>query len=202
MSYFKYFSLSYLFSSAFCMLLDFTVPGLRVKTNDKQKIKEDYLKILPVAFTNLILAWPVLDLSENYLRYQQRNNYPFFPNVLFWLLVADFIFYFAHRLLHFKSLYYFHSLHHEYDYSYGAGAFYAHPVDFMFANLLPIISPLLIFKPPDYFIHLVAIFATAYTVIVSHSSFKIFSFSHLNHHIYRTKNYGLFLTDKLLGTKK
>lgn len=202
MSYFKYFSVSYLVSSAFCMLLDFTVPNLRVKRNDKQKVKSDYRKILPIALNNLMLAWPILDLSEKYLRYQRRNTLSFFPNVLFWLSVADLIFYYMHRLFHHKRFYFLHAVHHEYDYSYGAGAFYAHPLDFIFANLLPIITPLLVFKSADYFVHFIAVFATAYTVIISHSSFKIFSRSHLNHHIFRTKNYGLFLTDQLLGTKK
>ena len=47
-------------------------------------------------------------------------------------------FYCAHRLFHAKAIYaYFHKQHHEYTGSMGIAAEYAHPVEQIFANMLP-----------------------------------------------------------------
>jgi len=103
-------------------------------------------------------------------------------------------------MFHKKNLYWLHSLHHKYKYTYGIGAIYASVPDFYFANLFPISVPMYIFAIPQYQCKLIIIFTTSYTVIISHGGFKMFT-GHLMHHLKSRVNYGLINMDKILGTK-
>ena len=103
-----------------------------------------------------------------------------------------------YRLLHLKSLYYFHARHHEYNYTFGAGAIYAGLVDFLFANILPSFLPIYWISPNNETIKFIIIFSTFYTVVVSHGGYKFLRKAHLNHHIYRRVNYGLFISDRVM----
>ena len=80
------------------------------------------------------------------------------------------------------------------------GAIYAHPVDFLATNLVPTILPSIILKFPHNINNFIILFATSYTVIISHGGFLIFNenkSSHLKHHILRDGNYGLLFSDKI-----
>lgn len=59
-------------------------------------------------------------------------------SITFFMLVEDFFFYWAHRFLHWKVIYpYFHKMHHIHSTTVGISGEYAHPVDFIFSNMLP-----------------------------------------------------------------
>jgi len=57
--------------------------------------------------------------------------------LVFFLIVEDFCFYWSHRVLHWGPLYrYIHKTHHEYKNTIGISSEYAHPVEFIFGNIL------------------------------------------------------------------
>lgn len=54
------------------------------------------------------------------------------------IVLNDTLFYWAHRALHHPSIYqYIHKKHHRFNYSIGIAAGFAHPVEDLFANLIP-----------------------------------------------------------------
>jgi sterol desaturase/sphingolipid hydroxylase (fatty acid hydroxylase superfamily) len=54
------------------------------------------------------------------------------------MLMEDFSFYWLHRFLHLSFIYPFiHKIHHEYNNSISLGSEYAHPIEFIFSNILP-----------------------------------------------------------------
>lgn len=64
-------------------------------------------------------------------------------------LVQETIFYYTHRLLHWGWLYTaFHKVHHEYKAPVALAATYAHPVEFVFQNILPLVLPPVLFSAP------------------------------------------------------
>ena len=61
-----------------------------------------------------------------------------FFQIIFMIILDDLIFYFSHRTLHTAILYkYIHSWHHDHKNSISLAAQYAHPVEFIFGNLVP-----------------------------------------------------------------
>ena len=60
-------------------------------------------------------------------------------------VVNDLLFYFAHRLFHHRSIYkYIHKQHHRFNITIGIAAEYAHPIEDIFANLIPTLGGLLL----------------------------------------------------------
>eukprot|EP00735_Rhodelphis_limneticus_P007021 TRINITY_DN1950_c0_g1::TRINITY_DN1950_c0_g1_i2::g.22942::m.22942 TRINITY_DN1950_c0_g1::TRINITY_DN1950_c0_g1_i2::g.22942 ORF type:complete len:280 (+),score=18.43,sp/Q55D54/MSMOB_DICDI/33.85/1e-38,FA_hydroxylase/PF04116.8/3.2e+03,FA_hydroxylase/PF04116.8/4.3e-19 TRINITY_DN1950_c0_g1_i2:49-840(+) len=67
--------------------------------------------------------------------------------VLGCMLIEDFIFYWAHRALHHRSIYkYIHKQHHEFKVSIGIASEYAHPVEAVTANLIPFVAGPILLK--------------------------------------------------------
>lgn len=57
--------------------------------------------------------------------------------IFFWLL-EDFMFHFAHRLLHWKYFYpYIHKYHHDYKVTISLAGEHSHPIDYVLASLIP-----------------------------------------------------------------
>eukprot|EP01100_Stratorugosa_tubuloviscum_P010706 TRINITY_DN461_c2_g1_i1.p1 TRINITY_DN461_c2_g1~~TRINITY_DN461_c2_g1_i1.p1 ORF type:complete len:284 (-),score=91.13 TRINITY_DN461_c2_g1_i1:75-926(-) len=54
--------------------------------------------------------------------------------------IEEILFYYSHRFLHSKLMYIpVHKMHHTFNAPVGAAAEYAHPIEFIFSNLLPVI---------------------------------------------------------------
>eukprot|EP00124_Ichthyophonus_hoferi_P001457 Ihof_evm12s76 gene=Ihof_evmTU12s76 len=66
--------------------------------------------------------------------------------ILGFMLIEDFMFYWLHRGLHHKSIYkYVHKKHHEFKTTVGIASEYAHPIEEFLANTLPFMTgPLLL----------------------------------------------------------
>ncbi len=63
------------------------------------------------------------------------------------IVINDTLFYWAHRLLHHPALYqHIHKQHHRFNYTIGIAASYAHPIEDIFANLIPTIGGSLILQ--------------------------------------------------------
>jgi sterol desaturase/sphingolipid hydroxylase (fatty acid hydroxylase superfamily) len=61
--------------------------------------------------------------------------------ILVFMLVEDFLFYWAHRSFHRPSLYKkIHKIHHEFVTPTAIAALYAHPLEFILANSLPVMA--------------------------------------------------------------
>jgi len=192
---------TYAISSLFCFCTDILFPNKRAKKESRKEILKSYISMMPIIEMNLILAAPVFNCFEAIMEKEDRNDHFFIYNFVLWLLMTDQFFYWIHRAMHHKKLYYFHAKHHEYNYTYGPGAIYAGPFDFVIANLFPAAMPLYILKTPDYFVNFITVFCTVYTVVISHGGYEFFNRSHLYHHLFRTKNYGLIFSDRIYNTK-
>ncbi|XP_063063244.1 fatty acid hydroxylase domain-containing protein 2-like isoform X2 [Engraulis encrasicolus] len=69
---------------------------------------------------------------------------PTFPRVLvelsFCLLVQEVLFYYSHRMFHHPALYkHIHKMHHEWTAPMGVVSVYAHPIEHVVSNLLPVV---------------------------------------------------------------
>lgn len=67
----------------------------------------------------------------------------FAGDFVFGLLAREFLFYYVHRALHHPSIYvYIHKMHHKYVTPVAFAAEYAHPIEHLVANVLPVTLPL------------------------------------------------------------
>lgn len=187
-------------SSSFCFLYDMFINKFRVKKESQKEILNNYKSSLGYVSSNIISAKLYLDGCENYLEKKERNNYSYTYNILLWLISTDILFFLFHYLFHTKYLYYFHRIHHRYIITYGITAIYAHPIDFIITNLVPISFAPLIFKFDNELIKNIIIFSVLYTVIISHGGYSFLPIGHLKHHMYKKINYGLIVVDRIIGT--
>lgn len=182
-------------SSILCYYIDINHPKLRVKPESNEVVKKEYLHMLPQVSINLFIGTTILyilDLNYNTV----TNHYHFFTNFFLWFILSDFMFFFIHKTLHRKELYYLHKKHHEYIYTYGIGSIYSSCFEFIVGNIFPLSYPIIILRIPIVHGYIISIMATLFTVIVSHGGyFK--SSKHLQHHITRSKYFGLGISDRI-----
>ena len=192
-------------SSLICFLIDYFLTDLRVNGHrlTQALVLSDYYKMLPLVASNIVSAYPFFYAVEDIMLSRHvPNTWPLLVNLLAWLVTTDVLFYTIHRAFHSKHLYFIHAVHHEFKYTYGMGAIYAHPIEFYMANLVPVAVPLVVFRIPLRVCDFIVLFATLYTIIVSHGGFKLkLASGHLYHHLKYKYNFGLFKTDKVLGTR-
>ena len=68
-----------------------------------------------------------------------------FWQLMFCLVLEDFGFHHAHQLLHTKQFYWIHKIHHQYHAPIGLSAAYAHPLEYLFGNIVPsMMGPMLL----------------------------------------------------------
>ena len=108
-----------------------------------RKLKYETIKVL---LTNQLVVIPFLALLTN-LRERETvrvdHNYPEYFEI-FWqiclcLLLEDFGFYWSHRILHHDKLYpHIHKIHHKYKVTASWSSEFAHPIEFIIGNALPV----------------------------------------------------------------
>ena len=200
--YYLIFLKSFSCSSLLCYCIDLFVPQLRedVFLKNKQEITQIYIEACPLVICNLIISKFIFNYIEDELLIYQRDD-SYIKLFLCWIVLADIIFYIMHKLFHNYYLYvYIHSIHHKYKITNGICALYAHPIDYITTNILPLSLPLIILQPPDEFIRFIIIFSTTYTIIISHGGYTFLPKNHLLHHIKHKYNYGIFISDKVFQT--
>lgn len=117
------------------------------------------------------------------------------------MFLTEIPFYFAHRLFHHKYIRHFHAVHHENtDTLVAIVALYAHPVDYLMTNLLPVLIIPIAFHCDKVSTYIHVLLGTINTII-SHVEFFNLRV-HGIHHINRSVNfgYGMYM-DKLFRTE-
>jgi sterol desaturase/sphingolipid hydroxylase (fatty acid hydroxylase superfamily) len=132
------------------------------------------------------------------------------------MLIEDLIFYFSHRTLHTKYFYSsIHKIHHEMKTSFCLAALHAHPIEYIFGNVIPMmIGPAIL----GHRMHRVSMFGWYFIRILEGidghggynfpwSPFRILPFQpgpsyHFFHHLGNVGNYSSFFTwwDTIFGT--
>jgi sterol desaturase/sphingolipid hydroxylase (fatty acid hydroxylase superfamily) len=182
-------------SSLFCYYIDINHTSLRVKHESNEIVKKEYLHMLPQVITNLFIGTILLYIIDlNF--YAITNNYYFFVNFFLWFIFTDCMFFFIHKTLHRKELYYLHKKHHEYIYTYGIGSIYSSCFEFIVGNIFPLSYSIILLRIPRSHAYIITMIATFFTVIVSHGGYFKQN-KHLQHHIIRSKNFGLGLSDRI-----
>jgi len=112
-------------------------------------------------------------------------------SLAFFITVEEVLFYYTHRTLHNSFLYRkIHKIHHEWTLPIAPMALYAHPIEHIFANILPVlIGPMLINS--DNFTTWCWIMIATTNTTFSHSGYFSTSKFHDLHHRLRTVNYGV-----------
>merc|ERR1712232_1195549 len=93
------------------------------------------------------------------------------------LLVNEVLFYYVHRAMHGKLFGYnlyklFHKQHHEFTAPFALAAVYAHPVEFILADLIPFTAGFLLFRPHIFFVYIWIVGACLGTM-THHSGYRL-----------------------------
>lgn len=124
----------------------------KIQKTEKAQLKMDMLQKL---FVNVILAQIFIFIPFAIMLGKIPSYFPGFgirvdrdlPSLtevvcdfVCYLLIEELVFYYSHRLLHHPSIYaYIHKQHHNFTAPIALAAIYAHPVEVIFSNLVPML---------------------------------------------------------------
>jgi len=221
--FYWHFLTTYSVCSVCCFILELITPSMRVKEITRHEIVQNYKIMTPNVAANLALAYPYYNVVEKYLTFDNiivLNCYDdgysngffdvycsslwclyFFYYFFVWLILTDVSFFAVHYMLHTPQMYWLHKKHHSFQYTHGIGAIYSSVFEFVVGNLGTATLPIYVFSIPKDYVKIIIVLASFYTVVISHSGFKCVNKTHLTHHLKYKANYGLFLTDKIMGTR-
>ncbi|KAK2186963.1 hypothetical protein NP493_183g01009 [Ridgeia piscesae] len=179
------------------------------KPVDRSKLARALLSVL---FNQTVFSGPFSFIM--YWLMLRRNcdfglELPTFHWVLFELtifcLVEEVLFYYGHRLIHHPWLYkHIHKQHHEWTVPIGLCSIYAHPVEFVFCNLVPpVVGPILLGShiATSWLWFALALMSTTISHCGYHFPFLPSPEAHDFHHSQFVNNYGVLgVMDRLHGT--
>eukprot|EP01135_Chromosphaera_perkinsii_P004770 Nk52_evm1s296 gene=Nk52_evmTU1s296 len=179
--------------------------------------------IATVTINHLCLSLPSLYLSYdnvhnwNLMKFD-LESFPEWYTVAFqitcFMIIEDTLFYWGHRTLHHKSIYaYIHKVHHTYNCTIGIASEYAHPFEFVVANLIPFTAGPLLFRAHLFTFWMWFILRIGETIDghcgyeFTWSPYRLLPFSgsashHDFHHSHNRGNFASFFTwwDIMMGT--
>ena|ERR1700733_3672113 len=96
----------------------------------------------------MLVTFPLASLGDLYFNNwhikfltsveQLPNSYTLIASIVFMMICEDFTFHFTHKFLHWKVIYpYIHKIHHTHVTTIGIAAEYAHPLEYLFGNIVP-----------------------------------------------------------------
>jgi methylsterol monooxygenase len=194
----------YLVPSFLCLVID--THKLIPKINNDTNIINTYKRVIPLVLFNLLIVSPLpIYIIETNLNWMDRSfSYVWLlPEFCVLYLLSDFLFYVTHRILHLPSFYKFHKLHHQIIHPIGISAIYAHPIEYIFGNILPVGLPLLLLSSHQIVAYAWTIASIFETVCVAHGGYLDMSEYHDIHHRLNIYNYGTStIWDNMFNTIK
>ena len=182
---------------------------------------------MAVYFFNMLLIAPftyaVHELFDLPIEYDATlegipNSVTFICQIVFCMMVEDASFHCSHRFLHWKAIYpYIHKLHHEHKITVCITTNYAHPLEFIFGNILPVALGVIILGPRVHIVTVWTWFALrTFESTEGHSGydfpwsiFRMLPFGsdygyHVFHHSNNIGNFSSFFTlwDSVFGSNK
>jgi len=169
---------------------------------------------LLVLFNQTIIAYTFLPLMYYAFKLRGNSYSKTLPSigetilhVIGFSVVEEIFFYYIHRLFHHPKLYkHIHKKHHDWQAPIAISSLYAHPIEHLFANLLPAVLGPIVFG--SHVLLGMAWFVTALvSSILSHMGYHLPFLPSTEHHDYHhlkfTDNFGVFgVLDWLHGTDK
>ena len=166
-----------------------------------------------------VVIWHILTPIIPWLLYEKAiqwtpgqmalDQMPGIVTLLFQLVLAyavtDCLFYWGHRLLHVGPFYrYIHKQHHKFYVSIGFAAEYAHPIELLFSNVVPVCAAPILFKY-HYFTFCLWLMIAMMGTVSGHSGitspFAKEDGFHDFHHSHNVGNFGSMpYWDRLCGT--
>lgn len=203
------------------LLLDVVAPSFsqrhKIQPAPKQPTRQDIARCFAVVAQNQILS-SVLHLTLLFVTsragsgssYRIEISFPgaieIIRDVILSLLMREALFYYSHRLLHIPYLYVrIHKKHHRFTAPIGLAAQFAHPIEQIFANALPISLPPQLLHSHVLTFWIFLAFELFNTVTV-HSGYDFFHNKAKMHDLHHEKfnlNYGsVGLLDWIHGTNR
>lgn len=146
----------FIFPATIYLMIDFLFPKFsrrhKIQGDRRQPTQQQVRHCVIVCLSNhlWIAALLFAALYTNGFDHSHLDMTPTMPSFhtlvvdfLFGLLAREILFYYVHRAFHHPSIYvYIHKMHHKYITPVAFAAEYAHPVEHLFANVLPVTLPL------------------------------------------------------------
>eukprot|EP00057_Strongylocentrotus_purpuratus_P017030 XP_011671504.1 PREDICTED: fatty acid hydroxylase domain-containing protein 2 [Strongylocentrotus purpuratus] len=202
---------------AFFLIVDLVRPSfiIKYKIQPTPEIPEGKLRkaVLTVLANQTVVVFPIAVGVYHLMGWRgcgfSAAELPSFQWVMLelfvFLIVEEFGFYYSHRLSHHPRLYkYVHKKHHEWTAPISVVAIYAHPIEHIFSNTLPVVLGPLIMGSHIATLTMWAMLAQA-SAINSHCGYHLPLMpspeAHDFHHLKFTNNFGtLGFLDRLHGT--